>query len=82
MSTVRVEYMDERGKGAQSAVLTEIPHGSAAPSPRTPPSRLTLCQLVRRQNFCRGQVTKKGDISNDLRMGTFLMTLDTRRQLR
>ena len=69
MPTVRVEYMDERGKGAQSAVLTEIPHGSAAPSPRTP-HPASYCA-----NWCDDR-TSAADRS--LKKGTFLMTLDSR----
>ena len=75
MPTVRVEYMDERGKGAQSAVLTEIPHGSAAPSPRTPHPG-SHCATGSTTELLPRTGHKKGDISNDLRMGTFLMTLD------
>jgi hypothetical protein len=63
------------GGGKGLSLLSEMSHGSAAPSPRTPHpgSDCATCS----NEFCPGQVIKKGDISNDLRMGTFLMTLDT-----
>jgi hypothetical protein len=62
------------GGGKGLSLLSEMSHGSAAPSPRTPHpgSDCATCS----NEFCPGQVIKKGDISNDLRMGTFLMTLD------
>jgi hypothetical protein len=68
MPTVRVEYMDERGKGAQSAVLTEIPHGSAAPSPRTPHPGSHCANWFDDRTSAEDRSLKKE---------TFLMTLDT-----